>query len=77
MNGFGVSISLSMNLTGREHGKDAGEIVRSLDIGDGHPGAAGGRLECASKDEMLREKRRVLDEIWRMWREMPVGEKER
>ena len=76
-NGFGVSISLSMNLAGREHGKDAGEIVRSLDIGDGHPGAAGGRLECGSKDEMLREKKRVLEEIWRMWREMPAGEEAR
>ena len=73
-NGFAVSISLSMNLTGRVHGKNAGEIVRSLNIGDGHPGAAAGTVECGSKDEMLREKRRVLEIIWRMWRAMPAGE---
>lgn len=67
---FSVSMSLSMNMTGREHGKDIGEIMRSLNIGDGHIGAAAGTVHCGSKDEMLRAKKRLLDEIWDAWRAM-------
>ena len=61
-----------MNMTGRDHGKDMGEIMRSLDIGDGHTGAAAGTIHCHSKDMMLREKKRALDEIWAMWKVMPA-----
>lgn len=75
-NGLSFTLSLSMNLTGRDHGKDAGEIMRSLDLGDGHAGAAAGAIDCASKQEMLRAKERILSEIWRMWREMPAGRKD-
>lgn len=71
-NGLSFTLSLSMNLTGRDHGKDAGEIMRSLDLGDGHAGAAAGAIDCASKQEMLREKERILSQIWRMWRGMPA-----
>ncbi|HSG28462.1 MAG TPA: hypothetical protein VLA34_08290, partial [Candidatus Krumholzibacterium sp.] len=70
-NDLSLSISLSMNLTGREHGKDAGEIMRSLNIGDGHAGAAGGSIRCGSKEMMLREKEAVLREIWELWKRMP------
>jgi hypothetical protein len=68
---FSVSMSLSMNMTGRDHGKDIGEIMRSLDIGDGHIGAAAGIVHCSSKDEMLRSKKRILAEIWKLWMSMP------
>jgi len=70
-NDLSITLSLSMNMTGRDHGKDMGEIMRELDIGDGHTGAAAGTLHCSSKDQMLREKQRVLAEIWSMWTEMP------
>jgi hypothetical protein len=70
---FSVSMSLSMNMTGREHGKDIGEIMRSLDIGDGHVGAAAGIVHCSSKDEMLRTKGRVVAQIWERWRSMREG----
>ncbi len=72
-NDLSITISLSMNMTGRAHGKDMGEIMRSLDIGDGHAGAAAGTIQCHSKEMMLREKKRALDEIWAMWKEMPAG----
>ena len=72
-NDLSITISLSMNMTGRDHGKDMGEIMRSLDIGDGHTGAAAGTIHCGSKDQMLREKKRALEEIWAMWKEMPAG----
>ena len=71
-NDLSVTISLSMNLTGRDHKKDMGEIMRSLDLGDGHTGAAAGTVRCNSKDQMLREKKRLLAEVWSMWTEMPV-----
>lgn len=66
-NDFSVSLSLSMNLTGKEHGKDAGEIMRTLDIGDGHAGAAAGVVHCETKEEMKRNKERMLLKIWRLW----------
>lgn len=72
-NDLAFSLSLSMNMTGRDHGKDAGEIMRTLNIGDGHAGAAAGSLHCASKQEMLREKRRIVGEIWRLWSAMRPG----
>jgi hypothetical protein len=71
-NDLSITISLSMNMTGRNHGKDMGEIMRELDIGDGHTGAAAGTIHCSSKDRMLREKKRVLGEIWAMWKAMPA-----
>jgi hypothetical protein len=66
-NDFSVSMSLSMNLTGREHGKDIGEMMRTLGIGDGHIGAAAGKVRCATKEEMLRMKERMLSRIWGLW----------
>ncbi len=62
-----LSISLSVNMTGREHGKDLGEIMRTLDIGDGHAGAAAGTIRAESKDDMLRKKKKALADIWRLW----------
>jgi hypothetical protein len=70
-NDISITISLSMNMTGRDHGKDMGEIMRELDIGDGHAGAAAGTIHSGSKDQMLREKKRALAEIWSMWSKMP------
>ncbi len=67
-NDISFSMSLSMNLNGKDHGKDIGEIMRTLNIGDGHVGAAAGTLHCESKDEMLRRKKKVLSEIWKLWK---------
>ncbi len=72
-NDLSVSMSLSMNMTGREHDKDIGEIMRSLGIGDGHRGAAAGTVNCESKDEMLRSKKKILARIWELWRSMSPG----
>jgi oligoribonuclease NrnB/cAMP/cGMP phosphodiesterase (DHH superfamily) len=73
-NDFAVSMSLSMKMTGRRHGKDIGEIMRSLNIGDGHVGAAAGMVHSSNKNEMLRLKRVLVDDIWKLWRSMPAGE---
>ena len=67
-NDLSLSMSLSMNMIGKEHGKDIGEIMRTLGIGDGHVGAAAGTVHSESKDEMLRAKKKTLAGIWKLWK---------
>ena len=67
-NDISLSMSLSMNMVGKEHGKDIGEIMRELDIGDGHVGAAAGTVRSESKDQMLRAKKKILADIWKRWK---------
>jgi oligoribonuclease NrnB/cAMP/cGMP phosphodiesterase (DHH superfamily) len=66
-NDLSVSMSLSLNLNSRPHQKDVGDIMRRLNIGSGHPGAGAGILPCSSKEEMLRNKKKVLDQIYAMF----------
>lgn len=68
-NDLAFSLSLSINLNHENHGKDAGEIMRELNIGDGHAGAAAGKLTCNSKDEMLKQKAATLNRIFQIWQE--------
>jgi hypothetical protein len=70
-NDLSFSMSLSFLMNRREHGKDIGEIMRSLNIGDGHPGAGAGRIECRSKNEMLKVKEETIGKIIDMWKGMP------
>ncbi len=69
-NDLTFSMSLSFLMNAREHRRDIGEIMRSLNMGDGHPGAGGGMLSCGSKDEMIKIKAATLSSIIRMWQEM-------
>ena len=69
-NDLNFSMSLSFLMNRREHNKDIGEIMRELNIGDGHPGAAGGRIDCRSKDEMLKVKEETITRIIELWRGM-------
>jgi len=66
-NHLGLSMSLSMN--GNRQGviKNVGEIMRTLNIGDGHPGAAAGTIRCRSKQEMLKKKKELLEQIFKIW----------
>lgn len=63
-----LSLSLGLVMQRREHKKDVGEIVRSLNLGDGHPGAAAGIIHSSSRREMLKNRGRVLSELFRMWK---------
>ncbi|MBW2149415.1 MAG: hypothetical protein JRI22_20655 [Deltaproteobacteria bacterium] len=67
-NHLNFSMSLSLKLTGIEHRKDVGEIMSSLNLGDGHSGAAAGTLHCRSKAEMLKKKEEMLNKILGMWK---------
>jgi len=66
-NDFGLSMALSLTLNGVPHRYDVGEIMRELNIGDGHAGAAGGTVYCQSKNDMLREKNQILNELIAIW----------
>jgi oligoribonuclease NrnB/cAMP/cGMP phosphodiesterase (DHH superfamily) len=66
-NNIGVSMSLSINGNRQNHSKNIGEIMRTLNIGDGHPGAAAGTIRCKSKQEMLKKKKDLLEQIFRIW----------
>ncbi len=64
---LGFSMSLGINLNNQEHQKDLGEIMRELNIGDGHKGAAAGTVYTSSKAQMLKKKEEVLKKIYELW----------
>ena len=66
-NNLGISMSLSINGNRQSHSKNIGEIMRALNIGDGHPGAAAGTVRCKSKQEMLKKKKEILSRIFELW----------
>lgn len=66
-NDLSFSMSLGLNLCNQKHNKDVGEIMRELNIGDGHIGAAAGTVYCSSKKEMLKQKENILKQIYKIW----------
>lgn len=64
---LGFAIALSFTVNNDEHKKDVGEIMRELNMGDGHRGAAAGTLYADSKAEMLKKKQEVLQGIYKLW----------
>ncbi len=66
-NNLGFSMSLSINGNRPHRAKNIGEIMRTLNIGDGHPGAAAGTVRCRSKLEMLKKKKELLKQIFELW----------
>jgi len=63
-----ISMSLGICLSNAEHRRNVGEIMRELNIGDGHAGAGAGLVNCASKAEMMSEKERLLRDIMKIWK---------
>jgi oligoribonuclease NrnB/cAMP/cGMP phosphodiesterase (DHH superfamily) len=66
-NNIGFSMSLSINGNRPKQNKNIGEIMRTLNIGDGHPGAAAGTVRCRSKQEMLKKKKEILNQVFEFW----------
>jgi oligoribonuclease NrnB/cAMP/cGMP phosphodiesterase (DHH superfamily) len=66
-NHLGFSMSLSIDGNQRKNKKNISEIMRTLNIGDGHPGAAAGQVRCQSKQEMLKKKKEVISQIFKLW----------
>lgn len=62
-------LSMSLGLVGKKVKavKDVGEIMRRMNIGDGHPGAAAGLIRCsgkAAREKALQEALQRVQEIW-------------
>jgi oligoribonuclease NrnB/cAMP/cGMP phosphodiesterase (DHH superfamily) len=66
-NHLGLSMSLSIKGNRKDQTKNIGEIMRTLNIGDGHPGAAAGTVRCKSKQEMVKKKKELLEQIFNLW----------
>lgn len=66
-NNLGFSMALSINGNRQTHTKNISEIMRTLNLGDGHPGAAAGTIRCKSKQEMLKKKKEMLNQIFKLW----------
>lgn len=64
---FGISMSLTVRAKDREE-KNIGEIMRQLNVGDGHRGAAGGIIRARSKNEMLKKKEEIVKKIYELWK---------
>lgn len=65
-----VSLSLALSMQQSEHQKDMGEIVRVLNIGDGHKGAAAGVKEGNSAHEFQRRRSELPLQILDIWNKM-------
>lgn len=72
-NDIAFSMSLSPSLEVASSAKDVGEIMRSLNIGDGHRGAGAGRIQARSKAEMMKQKDQILQKILGIWRAQGVS----
>lgn len=68
-NDLAFSMSLSPALEVQSSGQDIGEIMRFLNIGDGHRGAGAGRKACASKAELIQQKDAIIGRIYTLWAE--------
>ena len=69
-NNVAVSLSLALNMQHIEHKKDMGEIVRLLNLGDGHKGAAAGVKEGNSAHEFQRARSDLPLKILDIWKKM-------
>ncbi len=70
-----LSFSMSLSLAGQSHYADfdIGEIMRTLDIGSGHPGAASGVVKSKSRAAMEKNRAATLARIGELWE----GQKEK
>jgi len=66
-NDVSVSLSLALSMQQNPHKKDMGEIVRLLNIGDGHPGAAAGVFRGESPREFQKHREEAPRLIWELW----------
>jgi len=62
-----VAMSLGIRAQQADKEKDLGEIMRTLNIGDGHRGAASGVVYTRSKAEMVKAKEQLFERIYELW----------
>ncbi|NLH47792.1 MAG: hypothetical protein GX444_04210 [Myxococcales bacterium] len=66
-NDLRLSLSLNPFLKEQLRLHDCAAILDQLELGGGHPTAAGGKITASSKDERLRIKAKVVEDIVRLW----------
>lgn len=69
-NNIAVSLSLALRMQHESHQKDMGEIVRLLNLGDGHRGAAAGVKESGSAHLFQRARSELPLKILDIWKKM-------
>jgi len=72
-NDLRLSLSLNPFLQQPTTKHNVAEIMEKLELGGGHPAAAGGKLAASSKDERLKLKAQVITDIERLWGEQAAG----
>ena len=65
-----VTLSLALSMQQHAHKKDMSEIVRLLNIGDGHAGAAAGVWSCKNAHEFQRAREELPLKILDLWKRM-------
>ncbi len=65
-----LSLSLALSMQQSRHSKDMGEIVRLMNVGDGHAGAAAGVYPCKSGHEYQNAREELAHKIFELWRKM-------
>jgi len=70
-----LRLSLSLNPFGNSGAAvhNCAEILDRLELGGGHPAAAGGKITASTKDERLRIKAKVIEDIARLWGKQAAG----
>jgi oligoribonuclease NrnB/cAMP/cGMP phosphodiesterase (DHH superfamily) len=61
------TISGSMTIKKGINEKDIGDIMRILNIGDGHKGAGSGQVHCSNKSEMEIKKKETIERVIEIW----------
>ena len=69
-NDITVTLSLALSMQRTSHSKNMAEIVRILNIGDGHAGAAAGVYPSASGHEFQKARAELPRKIFELWRKM-------
>ena len=68
-NDISVSVSLALEMQQSAHRKDMSEIMRQLNIGDGHSGAAAGVFRGESPRDFQRHREQAPQLIWELWKQ--------
>jgi oligoribonuclease NrnB/cAMP/cGMP phosphodiesterase (DHH superfamily) len=69
-----LMLSLSLGFVNKEVKArvDLGEIMRTLNIGNGHPGSAGGQIICATKEERVQAIQKCVQMIHDLWKQQNI-----
>ncbi len=63
-----LSLSLALSMQHAPHTKNMGEIVRDLNLGDGHIGAAAGVWRCANSREFQKVREELPRKVLELWK---------